>query len=189
MFLTACTQPIAPGVVDLRGLWQDPKKPDSPGERIEQCGLRIIITGGGVVHDTYIAGTQTKNGTLANGVVDVSYYDCSPINVAGRFNATEKSFTFYDSTGAKVRAGAARAARAAQRTSAPATRKTCPAVTQALHRSSWCRWSPASWCPPISCSGSTPSRGLPTTPGSCLRARRPAARPGRRPARVGGESF
>jgi len=50
-----------------------------------------------------------------------------------------------------------------------------------------CRWSPASCCLPMSCSGSTPTRGLPITTGSSPPPPRPVVASPRRPARVGGE--
>jgi hypothetical protein len=97
LFLYECTQPLADTAVDFRGLWRDTENPDNSMERIEQCGLRIIVTAGGVVHDTFIA-----DGTLENGVKDVSYLDCSPINVAGSFNTTEATFTFYDANNTEI---------------------------------------------------------------------------------------
>merc|ERR1719410_711168 len=61
LILADCEDPIAPGIPDFRGLWQD----HAHMERIEQCSDRIVITGGGVVHDSLHA-----DGTLKNGVHD-----------------------------------------------------------------------------------------------------------------------
>ena len=75
--LAACTEPLATGASDLRGLWKA-YKVEQGGERlashplnqhverIEQCGNRIVITAGGVVHD------MRADGTLEHGVDDVA---------------------------------------------------------------------------------------------------------------------
>jgi len=59
--LANCTDPIAAGIPDFRGLWKD----DHHMERIEQCSDRVVVTGGGVVHDCLHA-----DGSLENGVHD-----------------------------------------------------------------------------------------------------------------------
>ena len=96
LFLSECTQPIPEGAVDLRGVWLDPRQPaDQKGERIEQCGLRITFTGGGVVHDCYLA-----DGTIASGVNDIDVYNCSkPIQSAGRFSEDGRTFSFFAADG------------------------------------------------------------------------------------------
>jgi len=48
-------------------------------ERIEQCGNRVVITAGGLIHD------MRADGTLANGVNDVSGVACVPLQVAAEF--------------------------------------------------------------------------------------------------------
>jgi hypothetical protein len=80
--------------VDLRGLWESP---DGHVERIEQCGLRIIVTSSGVIHDTYIA-----NGREEDGVDDVQGGTCDPIIVAGLFHSENQSFVFYQNGAAVV---------------------------------------------------------------------------------------
>ncbi len=85
--LADCTEPLAPGVVDMRGLWKayavevDGKPVDdvSHVERVEQGGNRVVITSGGVVHD------MICDGTLENGVNDVSGFSGAPINVAAKW--------------------------------------------------------------------------------------------------------
>lgn len=49
----ACTEPLAYGVVDIRGLWKavEGDRVDHV-ERIEQCGARTVITAAGVIHDS-----------------------------------------------------------------------------------------------------------------------------------------
>ena len=82
--LAACTEPIAPGLPDMRGLWQAfalevhgvPCGDLSHTERIEQAGNRVVITAGGIIHD------MVADGTLENGVNDVSARGFAPISVA-----------------------------------------------------------------------------------------------------------
>ena len=76
--LAACTEPLAPGAIDMRGTWRavevtwklgDPPEPDPMArhvQRIEQCGDRVCITAGGVVHD------MRADGTVEHGVNDVA---------------------------------------------------------------------------------------------------------------------
>jgi hypothetical protein len=77
--LAACHEPLAAGVPDLRGVWLDASRPHGHLERIEQCGDRVTITAGGVVHDM-----RTDN-SYADGVNDVSARGCVPISVRAEF--------------------------------------------------------------------------------------------------------
>jgi hypothetical protein len=85
--LAGCDEPIANGLPDMRGLWQavavevDGKPVDDlrHSERIEQAGDRVVITAGGVIHDMRV------DGTLENGVNDVSASAFTPISVAAAF--------------------------------------------------------------------------------------------------------
>jgi hypothetical protein len=77
--LDECTEPLAPEAVDLRGLWEAYEGQVGHVERIEQCGNRVVITGGGVIHD------MRADGTLENGVNDVSAINCAEIQVAAEF--------------------------------------------------------------------------------------------------------
>eukprot|EP01062_Namystynia_karyoxenos_P066676 TRINITY_DN60595_c0_g1_i1.p2 TRINITY_DN60595_c0_g1~~TRINITY_DN60595_c0_g1_i1.p2 ORF type:complete len:182 (+),score=41.20 TRINITY_DN60595_c0_g1_i1:72-617(+) len=84
--LANCTDPISPGVPDLRGNWLGAAAGNASRqhwERIEQCADRVTITSTCVCHDFPHA-----DGTLRNGVHDVSEKDCIPILVAGVWNAT-----------------------------------------------------------------------------------------------------
>jgi hypothetical protein len=78
--LAGCTEPLVSGAPDLRGLWQDVEVTaddatlaDHPAlghiQRIEQCGDRMVVTGGGVVHD------MRCDGTAERGVNDVAEFD------------------------------------------------------------------------------------------------------------------
>ena len=90
-FLTECTEPLAAGVPDLRGLWQavsvevnGSPAPEHPArkhvERIEQCGDRVVITAGGIVHD------MRADGSVERGVHDVAALDyTTPIHVVATF--------------------------------------------------------------------------------------------------------
>ncbi len=78
--LAACTEPLTPGAPDLRGTWQTTRGGKMPHiERIEQCGNRVVITGGHVTHD------MRADGTLKNGVNDVAEMSCMKISVAAEF--------------------------------------------------------------------------------------------------------
>ena len=80
--LSSCTEPIIEGAPDLRGIWQDYSEGNATSgrfERIEQCGNRVVITSGGVTHD------MRADGTLENGVNDVSGMNCEKIRVAAEF--------------------------------------------------------------------------------------------------------
>ena len=64
--LVECDEPIDSGAPDLRGVWQVYKGPlKGHIERVEQAGNRVVVTGGGVIHDMY------ADGTLDGGVNDV----------------------------------------------------------------------------------------------------------------------
>ncbi len=77
--LAQCREPLADGVPDLRGIWVDASIPDGHLERIEQCGNRITITAGGVLHDMFADGSEER------GVNDVAARDCSAISVRATF--------------------------------------------------------------------------------------------------------
>ncbi|HYD11177.1 MAG TPA: hypothetical protein VEA78_13835 [Acidimicrobiales bacterium] len=69
--LDGCSEALAAGAPDLRGLWRITACEANPSmighlQRIEQAGDRLIVTSGGVVHDMRCDGTE------ANGVHDVS---------------------------------------------------------------------------------------------------------------------
>lgn len=82
--LAHCMEPLADGVPDMRGLWKayavevngEPIDDIRYLERVEQCGNRVVITAGGVIHD------MRTDGTLENGVNDVSAFNGQPIHVA-----------------------------------------------------------------------------------------------------------
>jgi hypothetical protein len=78
--LAACTEPLVAGAPDMRGLWQvvsvsvnGVDEPDhrviGSRQRIEQCGDRLVVTAGGIVHD------MRCDGTMAGAVDDVAEFD------------------------------------------------------------------------------------------------------------------
>lgn len=92
-FLTACDEPLADDVADLRGTWRalevsvngEPAPENMPMwkhvERIEQAGRRVTITAGRIIHDFPVA-----DGTHENGCHDVAEMDLkTPIVVAASF--------------------------------------------------------------------------------------------------------
>ncbi|MEY4175986.1 MAG: hypothetical protein RI900_3151 [Actinomycetota bacterium] len=78
--LAGCTEPLVSGAPDLRGLWEvvqvtvgDTVQTDhrviGTRQRIEQCGDRLVVTAGGIVHD------MRCDGTLEGAVDDVAEFD------------------------------------------------------------------------------------------------------------------
>jgi hypothetical protein len=90
--LAACTEPLVEGAPDLRGTWEvvqvdvdgAPAPTDHRAyghvERVEQCGDRLVVTAGGVIHDMRCDGTEE------NGVHDVAEMDfTTPITVVATY--------------------------------------------------------------------------------------------------------
>lgn len=89
--LDGCTTPVVDGAPDLRGWWEvvevvvDGEVVESHAalghrQRIEQCGDRLVVTGGGIVHDMRCDGTEE------HGVHDVAEFDkTTPITVVASY--------------------------------------------------------------------------------------------------------
>ena len=89
--LAGCTEPLVAGAPDLGGLWQVVEVeaggavvPDHPAlgkvQRIEQCGDRLVVTAGGIIHDMRVDGTEE------HGVHDVAEMDyTTPITVVATY--------------------------------------------------------------------------------------------------------
>ena len=77
--LAECTEPLAEGVVDMRGLWHGVAGRVRHLERIEQCGNRVVVTTSGLIHDFRV------DGTLENGARDVGMA-CNNFNTAIHFD-------------------------------------------------------------------------------------------------------
>jgi len=96
-FYTDCTTPIAADIPDLRGEWIEATvtingaeitaQPVPRRERIEQCGNRILIASGGVLHEVFAA-----DGTMFNGVNDVDPTG-QPVHLTGSFEDNVFSLT------------------------------------------------------------------------------------------------
>jgi hypothetical protein len=78
--LAGCSDPLVDGAPDLRGWWKTVEvlvdgepQPGHPAvghiQRVEQAADRLIVTGGGIIHDMRCDGTE------ANGVHDVAEFD------------------------------------------------------------------------------------------------------------------
>jgi hypothetical protein len=62
--LAACTEPLVPDAVDMRGLWQGVDGARiGHVERIEQCGARVVVTSSGLIHDS---GPNSTGGLTTN---------------------------------------------------------------------------------------------------------------------------
>ena len=89
--LATCTEPLVEGAPDLRGMWRavsvevnGEPAPDHRAvghiERVEQCGDRLVVTAGGVIHDMRCDGTEE------HGVHDVAEMDlATPITVVATY--------------------------------------------------------------------------------------------------------
>ncbi len=87
-WLAGCTEPIADGVPDVRGLWAD----EGHVERVEQCGNLVLVVGDNYTH-----------GGFATGLPEDGVHDfradgtCSqPIEVALRFKEQTLEFVVGD---------------------------------------------------------------------------------------------
>ena len=89
--LAGCDEPLAVGAPDMRGLWEvfevevrGQVIEDHPvlgqRQRVEQCGDRLVVTAGGIIHDMRCDGTEE------HGVNDVAQIDYStPIVVVASY--------------------------------------------------------------------------------------------------------
>lgn len=89
--LDRCSEPLVAGAPDMRGVWHiasikwkggaapSPDPMEGHLQRIEQCGDRIVITAGGVIHD------MRADGTAERGVNDVASAGGQPISVVCTF--------------------------------------------------------------------------------------------------------
>ncbi len=91
--LADCDEPLVVGAPDLRGTWRVASVTQAGAEvaehparglvqRIEQCGDRLVVTGGGIIHDMRCDGTEER------GVHDVFEGDfTTPITVVASYEA------------------------------------------------------------------------------------------------------
>jgi len=76
-----CTEPLAEGATDMRGLWLSYTGVEGHVERIEQCGDRVVVTSSGIIHDFH------ADGTLANGSRDIEPPRCINTAVSVAFDS------------------------------------------------------------------------------------------------------
>ena len=68
--LAQCTEPLPPGIDDIRGLWVGVEGGHiGHVERIEQCGRRTVVTAAGIIHDYGPNSTGTLNTNDTEGSV------------------------------------------------------------------------------------------------------------------------
>jgi len=87
--LAECSEPLAEGVVDMRGLWKGISGRKDFLERIEQCGNRVVVTGHNLIHDFRL------DGTLRNGARDVGPA-CDNFNSAILFKDEVMTFRLFN---------------------------------------------------------------------------------------------
>ena len=87
--LAGCTEPLAEGVEDMRGLWKGISGRKGFLERIEQCGNRVVVTGHNLIHDFRL------DGTLRNGARDVGPA-CENFNSAILFKDEVMTFRLFN---------------------------------------------------------------------------------------------
>ncbi|HIF65793.1 MAG TPA: hypothetical protein EYQ34_04220 [Acidimicrobiia bacterium] len=73
LVLAGCDEPLAVDVPDLRGVWQVYKGPlKGHIERNEQAGARVVITGGGVIHDLTADGSLMSDEGVGGAKISVT---------------------------------------------------------------------------------------------------------------------
>ena len=80
--LAECTEPLAAGVIDMRGLWRGISGRVGHLERIEQCGNRVVVTAYGTIHDFRLDGTL-ENGARDVGAVCNNFHTAIHVNEKG----------------------------------------------------------------------------------------------------------
>ena len=87
--LKDCEEPVPAGWLDFNGEWSTD---DGHYERVEQCGDRLIIVGGKVIHDAVHA-----NGNFTDGVHDIAVRKTGTVvvKVAVLYNETARCFDYW----------------------------------------------------------------------------------------------
>ena len=85
--LRQCTEPLAEGAVDIRGLWIGVGGKVGHIERVEQCGSRVVVTSSGVIHDSgpNSSGGYNSNDTGGNVTFLLGDQEYCPRTSAGMF--------------------------------------------------------------------------------------------------------
>ena len=85
--LRKCTEPLAEGAGDIRGLWIGVGGKVGHIERVEQCGSRVVVTSSGVIHDSgpNSSGGYNSNDTEGNVTFLLGDQEYCPRTSAGMF--------------------------------------------------------------------------------------------------------
>ncbi len=83
--LRECTEPLAEGAVDIRGLWRGISGKVGHVERVEQCGDRTVVTSSGIIHDkgSNLTGGLTSNDTEGMVIFTIGDREYCPRTSAG----------------------------------------------------------------------------------------------------------
>ena len=83
--LAECTEPLSNGADDIRGLWKAVTGKVGHIERIEQCGSRVVVTAGGLIHDLgpNSTGELTSNDTEGAVLFTIGDKEFCPRTSAG----------------------------------------------------------------------------------------------------------
>ena len=100
--LAECSEPLASGVIDMRGLWRGISGRVGHLERIEQCGNRVVVTAYGTIHDFRLDGTL-KNGARDVGAVCNNFHAAIAINEEGTM--VFRLFDWFDTVTRKMDGG------------------------------------------------------------------------------------
>ncbi|MBO77999.1 MAG: hypothetical protein CMQ22_00330 [Gammaproteobacteria bacterium] len=85
--LRQCTEPLAEGAADIRGLWIGVSGKVGHIERVEQCGSRVVVTSSGLIHDSgpNSSGGYNSNDTEGNVTFLLGDQEYCPRTSAGMF--------------------------------------------------------------------------------------------------------
>ena len=85
--LRQCTEPLAEGAADIRGLWIGVSGKVGHVERVEQCGSRVVVTSSGLIHDSgpNSSGGYNSNDTEGNVTFLLGDQEYCPRTSAGMF--------------------------------------------------------------------------------------------------------
>lgn len=83
--LRECTEPLADGSEDIRGLWRGISGKVGHVERVEQCGDRVVVTSNGIIHDMgpNLSGGLTSNDTEGMVIFTIGEREYCPRTSAG----------------------------------------------------------------------------------------------------------
>jgi hypothetical protein len=83
--LSECTESLPADAADIRGLWRGISGKVGHVERVEQCGDRVVVTSGGIIHDLgpNASGGLTSNDTEGAVVFTIGNNEYCPRSSAG----------------------------------------------------------------------------------------------------------